>query len=495
MSPASESIDWDFASARKFISSFPSASPKTAGKTPKVKDDDGPSTSVPTAEEDGEPCLGNFDKLWEELDKLGDVPPIGYPVVATKAGLDEPPECQTVELDTPLKGVRWRDEDGLAGLEDSSPGSNIKVLPRPPSPRRYITRSYVQKQKKAAKRVLENNHVKASLASDFESETDLQSLRASPTPKHVQQRDRPGQALNDGSDGTWPSSTSPPKPSILKPGLHEHTSNTALWRPPTTQVEPLLRLSSAERKAKLLGKLLEAYPLETRYLLDPARAIAVSGPTHDGIHVFVDSSNITIGFFETLKRARGIPESARPKRAPMSFHSLAMVLERGRPAGKRVLVGSKPRTAEMEEAEACGYKTSVLDRVRKAREPTPTKRRYHKSGNATSGPSSGSESAGPQKLVEQAVDEVLHLKMLESIVDADEPATMVLASGDAAEAEYSEGFMKMVDRALRKGWNVELVSFRQNISYAYRKKEFREKWKGQFKIIELDPYGEELLDL
>lgn len=202
-----------------------------------------------------------------------------------------------------------------------------------------------------------------------------------------------------------------------------------------------------------------------------------------------------IGFFDTLKRARGIPDTARPRRVPISFHSFALILERGRHAIKRVLVGSKPLTPAVDEAQACGYEVSILDRVMKAREVGPRKQKYQNGGNTTSGQSSGSETSAPQRLVEQAVDEILHLKMLESLIDVKEPATMVLATGDAAEAEYSGGFMKMVERALEKGWMVELASFKQNLSWAYRQKPFRQKWMGRFKLIFLDDYSEELLDL
>ena len=245
-------------------------------------------------------------------------------------------------------------------------------------------------------------------------------------------------------------------------------------------------------------KLVEDFPAEGGHLLNLAQA-STGGPAAahapDEVHVFVDTSNIMIGFFDTLKRARGIPEWMRVRRAPMSFHSLALILERARPAAKRVLAGSKPMTAEMQEAQSCGYELNILDRVRKARETTPRRVRYQAGGNATSGVSSGSDSAGPQRLVEQAVDEILHLKMLESLVDADAPATMVLATGDAAEAEYSDGFMRMVHRALEKGWRVELASFRQNTSHAYRRRDFRDKWADRFSLTELDAYAEELLDL
>ena len=91
------------------------------------------------------------------------------------------------------------------------------------------------------------------------------------------------------------------------------------------------------------------------------------------------------------------------------------------------------------------------------------------------------------------MDEILHLKILESVVDAPTPSTIVLATGDAAEAEYSGGFLKMVERALAKGWRVEVVSFRHNTSGAYRRREFRAMWGERFRTVELDPFVEELL--
>ncbi|KAL9121238.1 MAG: hypothetical protein Q9187_002203 [Circinaria calcarea] len=169
------------------------------------------------------------------------------------------------------------------------------------------------------------------------------------------------------------------------------------------------------------------------------------------------------------------------------------LMKRGRPVAKRVLVGSDNFPA-IQEAKLLGYETNILDRVHKAKELTPRQKKY-RNGNGTSGASSGSETNAthaPEKWVEQAVDEILHLKILESVVDAHEPSIIVLATGDAAEAEYSGGFLKMVERALQKGWKVELVSFRRNISSAYKRNEFRSKWGPSFKIIELDDFVEEL---
>lgn len=207
-----------------------------------------------------------------------------------------------------------------------------------------------------------------------------------------------------------------------------------------------------------------------------------------------------IGFQESLKRLRGIPISKRMHLQPFSYHNLSLILERGRPAAKRVLVGSD-RFSAIQEAKLIGYETNILERVHKAKELTPRRKKfgqnYHSSSyNSATGQSSSSETTAgfaPEKWVEQAVDEILHLKMLESVVDAKTPSTMVLATGDAAEAEYSEGFLKMVERCLEKGWKVELVSFKHNLGGAYKRKEFRGKWKTQFKIITLDEYVEQLV--
>jgi len=96
-------------------------------------------------------------------------------------------------------------------------------------------------------------------------------------------------------------------------------------------------------------------------------------------------------------------------------------------------------------------------------------------------------------MTEQGVDELLHLKISDSLLDTAVPSTIVLATGDAAEAEYSGGFLKYVERALKKGWKVELVAWKDSISQEYRSYEFRKRWANKFTIIELDDYLEELL--
>lgn len=203
-----------------------------------------------------------------------------------------------------------------------------------------------------------------------------------------------------------------------------------------------------------------------------------------------------VGFHDSVKASRSISQTTRIRRVHMSFANLSLIMERGRQTAKRVLVGSD-RLPSVDEAESLGYEANILDRVQKVKHTTP--RRNHKPRKC---PSSDSHRAfdGPETVaatgerwVEQGVDEILHLKILESLLDT-EPATIVLATGDAAVAEFSGGFMRMVERALQRGWIVELVSFAQGTSYAYRKKEFRAQWGERFQLVELDPYVEELFE-
>ena len=234
---------------------------------------------------------------------------------------------------------------------------------------------------------------------------------------------------------------------------------------------------------------------------------------------------IMIGFQDAIKALHSLPPTHRLRRQPLSFHSLSLILTRGRPTAKQILVGSDNFPA-IQEAKAIGYEINILDRVHKTKEDRSTPKTHrlrpslpitngnlsvngsshntsrianHTSTASASGSDTGhgayTASSSLPRWTEQAVDEILHLKMLESIVDcgALAPSTMVLATGDAAVAEYSEGFLAQVERALLHGWKVEVVSFRQNTSGLWKRREWRDKWGPAFRMIELDDFVQCLL--
>jgi hypothetical protein len=163
----------------------------------------------------------------------------------------------------------------------------------------------------------------------------------------------------------------------------------------------------------------------------------------------------------------------------------------------------------VETSKAVGYDSIMQEQVLIVREDSDKKKFFndvkkmgwHKATQMRAESGSDSETGLPApktpsapKWVEQGVDEILHLKMCQSIIDTEVPSTMVLATGDGAVAEMSDGFLAHVERALKKGWKVELISWGQQINSGYRKRQFRSKWAEQFTIIELDEFLEDLID-
>ncbi|ELQ36454.1 hypothetical protein OOU_Y34scaffold00662g35 [Pyricularia oryzae Y34] len=241
---------------------------------------------------------------------------------------------------------------------------------------------------------------------------------------------------------------------------------------------------------------------------------APNDDTNKGVHIFVDMSNIVIGFQDQLKRLRGINVNTRLAEPPFLFQGLALILERGRAVAKRVVAGSTSNPHEpltwplyLNEARNLGYEMNILHRVIKPliqRHPGRGPKQFRNTSDfwASSAINSSEDeleaqiqleySVGLRKKGEQAVDEILHLKMCESIIDS-EPSTMVLATGDGAAAEFSAGFVAQAERALAKGWHIELVTWKGNISSAWQRLFDAKKWQNQLRLIHLDWYAEELL--
>jgi hypothetical protein len=274
-------------------------------------------------------------------------------------------------------------------------------------------------------------------------------------------------------------------PRTVRPVTLPRTASqpAAIAQPPTTptpytttpRVRPTLTIrSQVDRHLNLYGKLLNIFPEDRKHM---AKLIPHRSSDH-GLHVFVDASNIMIGLKDKIQR-HGLHHNAYD----LCFESLAFVME------EQVLI-------VREDSD----KKKFFDDVKKMG--------WHKANQlhkgSGSGSSSDSETGSPPtpspktpaapKWVEQGVDEILHLKMCQSIIDTEVPSTMVLATGDGAVAEFSDGFLAHVERALKKGWKVELVSWRTQINGGYKKKQFRDKWADQFMIIELDQFLEDLID-
>lgn len=214
------------------------------------------------------------------------------------------------------------------------------------------------------------------------------------------------------------------------------------------------------------------------------------------VHVFVDMSNIFIGFQESAKISQGLPLSARVTFSPFCFEHLAFVLERGRKIVKRKLAGSVRQAHQMNslpshirEAQSYGYDAKILHQVTKL-DSNPS---FQSSAHTSSDEALSGVLCPRTKLGEQGVDEALHLSMQDSILDAHGyPGVMVLATGDAKPAEYSDGFAHYALKALKHGWRVEVVSWRKCLSGEWKKSPFKDEYAKQFRIILLDDYFDEI---
>ncbi|KAH0826314.1 hypothetical protein J3R83DRAFT_5260 [Lanmaoa asiatica] len=267
------------------------------------------------------------------------------------------------------------------------------------------------------------------------------------------------------------------------------------------------------------------------------------------------SSNILIGLLTHHKKHRSL--SRRPKR--LSHAALALLLERGRPITRRCLVTSSPLYQPMEPATQLGYDVRIYARVpdkgdapdRRHLHPpdsaasrsanwrksdtnpastslsssSKTHVRGHSAGNISTdsdrvtkngngnvsrsgGGSAAHTLAGPSgttttttriRYREQGVDELLQLKLHQAIAATDPPppnATIVLATGDGNVGQFNEeGFLGPVRLALQRGWKIELYAWQEGLSRAWKRAFSDGPWKERFKIIKMEDFAEDLLEV
>lgn len=125
-----------------------------------------------------------------------------------------------------------------------------------------------------------------------------------------------------------------------------------------------------------------------------------------------------------------------------------------------------------------------------------------RSGSAThavAGPSGTIANATRIRYREQGVDELLQLKLHQAIAATDPPppnATIVLATGDGNVGQFSEeGFLGPVRLALQRGWKIELYAWEEGLSRAWKRAFSDGPWKERFKIIKMEDFADDLLEV
>ncbi|KAG6004332.1 hypothetical protein E4U21_001145 [Claviceps maximensis] len=238
--------------------------------------------------------------------------------------------------------------------------------------------------------------------------------------------------------------------------------------------------------------------------LVPLRAGDISTESYNhsvalnGIHIFLDMSNINISFQHALRQKYSLGEHSRFFPLPqLNLQFLTEILVRNRRtltlnAGCSVLPDRhEPRF--IQELRKLGYRVDLRERrlVAEAKGPMNSLSTKRRSGGSSDRIAALHTVA---RFMEDLVDETLQTRIAESVMEYFEsPGTLVLATGDAQPAKYSDGFFTYAERALRMGWHVEVVSWNLSLSSRWRKSDLTEKWGHRFRLIRLDDFLDELL--
>ena len=152
-------------------------------------------------------------------------------------------------------------------------------------------------------------------------------------------------------------------------------------------------------------------------------------------HVFIDNSNVIWG---AQRAAATLEPAAVWLSVRIYWRNLFQLVEHPGKVITRVLAGSIPPGNEQlwEYAHKEGFDTKLLHKV--ARDDG--------------------------RLGEQAVDEMLILQISHVLLDYDPPQTLVLVTGDGKETEFGNSFPREVERALKHGWDVEVWSWKEQMS-------------------------------
>ena len=175
------------------------------------------------------------------------------------------------------------------------------------------------------------------------------------------------------------------------------------------------------------------------------------------IHVFYDNSNVWGG----AQKMRSELEPEIPWVAlRINYGYIFNLLEQGRRANTKVLGGSVPPSCEelWDFARSRHYETNLLKRVEK---------------------DDGS-------IGEQGVDELLHLKIANTLIDHPNTDILVIATGDGRMSEFGTGFLAQVHRAIKLGWRVEIWSWTGVCSRKYIT--FSKANPKKVKLISIDPH-------
>ncbi|KAH7122873.1 hypothetical protein EDB81DRAFT_222106 [Dactylonectria macrodidyma] len=448
----------------------PNSVAKTSPQTPCKREQTtpaGPETPV---------TLGNFSKLFDQLSAF------------LPANSSDSPNTTTQAI--PIRILK----------RPSTPQTAQAIPPSNTSPQKLSTKQTSPKKtsptkssfKKSSSGYTSNSSSSTGSGSDSELEQIHSYSTPASTPPSSAERDlSPLARFSRG--GSHPASSRSLKSkngtgsgieryAVSQPKLREQTQQILTYQHhkfgPITPVHGSV-LSRAAKHESLANKLV------TERVQDRILSHEKPNIESNGVHVFIDMSNISISFLQAVRARFSLPDSVRFTPLPslnLSFLHELLVRDRG----TKVLNAGcsiRPNRAEptyIQELRNLGYRVDLRRRVDSQESQTPAEMQGASSHH---------------RYVEDMVDETLQIRIGESVMKYfDKPGTLILATGDAKPAKFSDGFFTYAERALKMGWNVEVVSWKASLSGAWTNPAWAKPWGDRFRVIELDGYLDDLLN-
>lgn len=174
-------------------------------------------------------------------------------------------------------------------------------------------------------------------------------------------------------------------------------------------------------------------------------------------HVFIDNSNIFGGAQKALKTYE--PDIPWPA-IRIYYKNFFKLIEGSDKAVTKILAGSMPPGNDdlWEHARNCGYNTDLLKRIEQ----------------------------DDGRLAEQGVDEILHLKIANVLLDYDPPQKLIVCTGDGQQSTCNTSFTEQIERAIKRKWSVDIWSWKAQLSNKLRRLEHNTI--TSVTLNELDPY-------
>lgn len=189
--------------------------------------------------------------------------------------------------------------------------------------------------------------------------------------------------------------------------------------------------------------------------------------TLDDYYIFIDFSNITIGFYNHIINNYKKYNIVNPE---INYDVLFSIIENNKNIKKRILIGSKNTKKDKNKENIFnkyGYEVFMIERINNK---------------------------------EKGVDELLHGKIMETILYNDIPGYIIICSGDGKSSDYTENsFYKLCIKALKIGWKVTIISWRKQINKNYiLGSELNnllkdDNIKNNYNILYLDKYIDKLI--